>query len=401
MNGSEPAPPATPDCPGPAADDGARQSGTGTGPGPEDRTAGPAGQDTTVHDGLGAVDRPTVSFELFPPRTADAAPRLWATVQALAAARPDFVSVTYGASGSTRRTTRALVRRLLRETALTPIAHLTCVGASRDEVADTVAEFLDEGVRAFLALRGDPPADQSWAPHPEGLPTAADLVRLLREIEARRCALSPAQAVRATVRPLSVAVAAFPRGNAGAGSTREQDVAALLAKQEAGADFAITQVCYDAPSYLELVDLARDAGVHIPVLPGVIPMTDPARLRRVQALTGVPVPPQVLDVLDRYDPTTESAARHRAGTRLGVDLVDALLDGGAPGVHLYTFNSAAPALDLLDGVGLGGAGAPRAHVHLADDSPSPDATDTPDALVPAPTSAGSTIDHPRTPVTTA
>jgi methylenetetrahydrofolate reductase (NADPH) len=321
--------------------------------------------DDTVADGLGAVDRPTVSFELFPPRNPDAAPRLWSTVQQLAAVRPDFVSVTYGASGSTRRTTRALVRRLLRETSLSPIAHLTCVGTSREDLTRTVEEFLDEGVRSFLALRGDPPTDESWRPHPEGLPTASALVELLREIEQRRCAASPAQAVRAATRPLSVAVAAFPRGNAGSGSTREQDVAALLAKQQAGADFAITQVFYDVDSYCELVTLARDAGVVIPIIPGIIPMTDPARLRRVQQLTGVEVPAQVLEVLDAFDPDdpVDVGRRHRAGTRLGADLAKAVLDGGAPGVHLYTFNIAGPALDLLEGAGLGGD-APSAHSHV-------------------------------------
>ena len=154
-----------------------------TGP---DAPAHPTGH--AVPDGLGAVDRPTVSFELFPPRNPDAAPRLWSTVQRLAAARPDFVSVTYGASGSTRTTTRQLVRRLLRETSLTPIAHLTCVASSRADLTATIEEFLDEGVRAFLALRGDPPADRSWEPHPEGLPTASALVELLRDVERRRCA---------------------------------------------------------------------------------------------------------------------------------------------------------------------------------------------------------------------
>jgi methylenetetrahydrofolate reductase (NADPH) len=326
-----------------------------------------------VVDGLGAVDRPTVSFELFPPRNPDAAPRLWSTVQQLAAVRPDFVSVTYGASGSTRDTTRALVRRLLRETSLTPIAHLTCVAASREDLAATVEEFLDEGVRSFLALRGDPPADGSWAPHPDGLPTAAALVRLLREVEARRCASSPAQAVRAATRHLSVAVAAFPRGNPGAGSTREQDVAALLAKQEAGADFAITQVFYDAASYRELLELARDAGVTIPVIPGIIPMTDPARLRRVAQLPGVPDPADDLDRLDAFDgdDPADVARRPRVGTRLGVDLAHAVLDGGAPGIHLYTFNTHGPALDLLEGAGLGGDGPPARAAVATDDHLTP------------------------------
>src|SRR6478752_787732 len=209
-----------------------------------------------------ANDRPTISFELFPPRNPDAAPRLWATIRALEAVHPDFVSVTYGASGKTRVTTRALVRRLLRETTLNPIAHLTCVGTSRAEITEIVEEFLDGGVRSFLALRGDPPVDQpDWRPHPEGVNTASELVELLREIESQRCIASPSQAVRARVRPLSVAVAAFPRGNAATGGTRAQDVASLLAKQEAGADFAITQVFFDADAYLGLVAEAREAGV--------------------------------------------------------------------------------------------------------------------------------------------
>ncbi|GEA87115.1 methylenetetrahydrofolate reductase [Cellulomonas cellasea] len=336
----------------------------------------PAPAPTRSRDVRAAVDRPTVSFELFPPRNPDAAPKLWATIQALGEARPDFVSVTYGASGKTRDTTRGLVRRLLRETSLNPIAHLTCVGTSRAEVTAVVEEFLDEGVRSFLALRGDPPADQpDWRPHPEGLETASELVALLREIEERRCRGSLAQKVRATVRPLSIAVAAFPRGNAGTGSTRAQDVAALLAKQEAGADFAITQVFFDAGSYLELVAEAREAGVTIPIIPGIIPTTDPARLLRVEALTGVTVPRPLLDRLGSVD---DDAERHRVGIRASVDLVNAVLDGGAPGVHVYTFNTHHAALDLLEGAHLGG-GAPTA----PDRAPGPQAGSP--SPVPAPT----------------
>ncbi|MBO3089563.1 methylenetetrahydrofolate reductase [Cellulomonas dongxiuzhuiae] len=322
----------------------------------------PAAQDTPAErparatgrraEQAGALDRPTVSFELFPPRNPDAAPRLWATVRELETVEPDFVSVTYGASGRTRQTTRALVRRLLRETSLNPIAHLTCVGTSRDEVTAIVEEFLDEGVRSFLALRGDPPAGEpDWRPHPDGVDTAAELVELLRDIEKRRCGRSAAQAVRARVRPLSVAVAAFPRGNHATGGTRAQDVQALLAKQEAGADFAISQVFFDAEAYLGLVAEAREAGVTIPIVPGIIPTTDPARLARVQELTGVPVPGRLLDLLSATD---DPAERHRRGTRAGVDLVNRVLDGGAPGVHVYTFNKHEAALDLLEGADLVG-----------------------------------------------
>ncbi|SFK46994.1 methylenetetrahydrofolate reductase [Cellulomonas sp. KH9] len=327
----------------------------------------------------GALDRPTVSFELFPPRNPDAAPRLWATVRELETVEPDFVSVTYGASGHTRQTTRALVRRLLRETSLNPIAHLTCVGTSREEVTTIVEEFLDEGVRAFLALRGDPPAGEpDWRPHPQGVHTAAELVELLRDIERRRCGRSAAQAVRARVRPLSVAVAAFPRGNHATGGTRAQDVQALLAKQEAGADFAISQVFFDAEAYLGLVAEARTAGVTIPIVPGIIPTTDPERLLRVQELTGVPVPGRLLDVLGSTDDPVE---RHRRGTQAGVDLVNRVLDGGAPGVHVYTFNKHEAALDLLDGADLVGGRRSAVAPH--------------DLTVPGGTPAGTTTTTPR------
>ncbi|HEY0117336.1 MAG TPA: methylenetetrahydrofolate reductase [Cellulomonas sp.] len=303
-----------------------------------------------VAPGRAPADRPTLSFELFPPRDIDNAPRTWATVKALEAAHPDFVSVTYGSSGRTRTTSRALVSRILHETTLTPIAHLTCVGTSRDEVAAIVGEFLDEGVRSFLALRGDPPAGQdTWRPHPEGVPTASGLVGLLREIEADRSATSPAQAVRARVRPLSIAVAAFPRGNAVTGSTRAQDIRALLDKQAAGADFAITQVFYDAEAYLGLVAEAREAGVTIPIVPGLLATTDPARLLRTQELTGVPVPRDLLALLGSADDDLE---RHRRGVRFAADLVAGVLDGGAPGIHLYTFNHHETALDLLDAADL-------------------------------------------------
>ncbi|MBD7920255.1 methylenetetrahydrofolate reductase [Cellulomonas sp. Sa3CUA2] len=351
-----------------------------------DLETAPAAQDTPAErpvratgrraEQAGALDRPTVSFELFPPRNPDAAPRLWATVRKLETVEPDFVSVTYGASGRTRQTTRALVRRLLRETSLNPIAHLTCVGTSRDEVTAIVEEFLDEGVRSFLALRGDPPAGEpDWRPHPDGVDTAAELVELLRDIEKRRCGRSAAQAVRARVRPLSVAVAAFPRGNHATGGTRAQDVQALLAKQEAGADFAISQVFFDAEAYLGLVAEAREAGVTIPIVPGIIPTTDPARLARVQELTGVPVPDRLLDLLGATD---DPAERHRRGTRAGVDLVNRVLDGGAPGVHVYTFNKHEAALDLLDGADLVGGrrSAVTPHDLTASDGSPADATTT-------------------------
>ncbi|MCL2091076.1 MAG: methylenetetrahydrofolate reductase [Micrococcales bacterium] len=300
---------------------------------------------------LAPADRPTVSFELFPPGTTDGERRLVGTLHALEQARPDFVSVTYGASGRTRVTTRRLVTQILHTTSLTPIAHLTCVDTSRAATVAIIEEFLDAGVRSFLALRGDPPAGQvDWHPHPEGLHTAAQLVEVLRTVEAERCARSAAQVVRGLVKPLSVAVAAFPRGNHATGGTRADDVRALLSKQRAGADFAITQVFFDAPSYLALVAEARDAGVTIPIIPGILPATDPDRLARVGRLTGVD-PPRAL--MERLGGISDPEAQHRAGIGATADLVEAVLAGGAPGIHVYTFNQHRPALDLLAATRLG------------------------------------------------
>src|SRR5699024_11116974 len=178
--------------------------------------------------------RPTVSFELYPPRSPATAAAAWETVERLADARPDFFSVTYGASGSARDASREVVRRILRETTVPPIAHLTCVGATRAELRQLVGELVDDGVRDFLALRGDPPAgEQEWVPCPGGLSRSSELVALIREVEQERLGNSGG---------LSVAVAAYPAGSAAA---RGQDVAALVEKQEAGADFAITQVFYE------------------------------------------------------------------------------------------------------------------------------------------------------------
>ena len=312
----------------------------------------PAGRPGLTH-GPAAVDRPTVSFELFPPRTPEATTALWRTVEALAAVRPDFMSVTYGASGSTRATTRDLVHRLLAETSVLPIAHLTCVGATRGELVAVIEEFLDEGVRTFLALRGDRPTSAAqWRPHPGGLTRARELVELIREVEQARCGSSASQALRGAAHKLSIAVAAFPTGHPGpepVEQRRARDLQALVAKQEAGADFAITQVFFDPRAYTDLVRDARRAGVTIPILAGIVPMTDPARLLRVEELTGVTVP---ADLLGRLLATDDDEERHRIGTRAAVDLADAVLDGGAPGLHVYTFNRHRPALALVEGAGL-------------------------------------------------
>lgn len=288
-----------------------------------------------------ATGRPTVSFELFPPRSEIGRESLWRRLSDLLDTHPDFVSVTFGAAGATRGPSRELLAHVLGSTAVPAMAHLTCVGSSRREVVELAGEFLDAGVRNVLALRGDPPVGSAdWTPHPDGLATARDLVELLQVADRRRSALRGGR-VPVDEGPLTLAVAAFPRG-------RDAELAALRAKQDAGAHFAICQVTFSAEEYATFVRRARAAGVSIPLLPGIAVTDDARRLQRIGELAGVPAPEQLLAALD----TDDTAQRRRASTAFSSGLAAGLLDAGAPGLHLYTFNAAEPALDLLDHLNL-------------------------------------------------
>jgi len=184
-----------------------------------------------------------------PPRNPDAAPKFWNAARKLIEAQPDFISVTYGAAGTDRNTARTVVERLIKHTNVLPIAHLTCVGATRDNVADTIDDFLAVGARTFLALRGDPPKNQpDWKPPAHSVNTSVELIELLREVESNRCFADAPAALRGAAKPLTVAVATFPEGNRDAGTTREQEVQRLLEKQNAGANFACSTGQSHTPS---------------------------------------------------------------------------------------------------------------------------------------------------------
>jgi methylenetetrahydrofolate reductase (NADPH) len=240
--------------------------------------------------------------------------------------------------------------RLIADVPVLPIAHLTCVGASRENMREAIGEFLDAGTRVFLALRGDPPVGQpDWRPSADGLSSAVELIALLREADAERAASHPGNALRRAAHPLRVAVAAFPNGNPAAGTTREQEVERLLLKQHASADFAITQLVYDAAAYAGFVADARAAGVTIPILAGVVPATDPARLRAVARISGIEPPASLVEELEAL---TNPQERHALGIERSAEVARGMLDAGAPGLHLYTFNQHRPAIDLLRAVGL-------------------------------------------------
>lgn len=282
---------------------------------------------------------PALSYELYPPRSTAAAETLWRTIRELEQTSPDYVSVTYGASGSNRDTAVELLSRLLSDSSLRPLAHLTCVGNSREYLLDLVDELITLGVRGILALRGDTPKDPSVGAG--DLPYASDLVKLVREAERRRTA-------HLCAGRLAVGVAAYATRHPESPSFGH-DIEALLAKQAAGADFAITQVFFFPDHYQRLVSAARRAGVDIPIIPGVMPLTSVRRLDRLAELAGIEMDHQLRN---RLAAATDDAARRRIGVQATVNLANAALDAGAPGIHLYTFNEHAAALDVLENLQL-------------------------------------------------
>jgi methylenetetrahydrofolate reductase (NADPH) len=260
------------------------------------------------------------SFEFFPPQTDDGERQLWQAIRELEGLRPTFVSVTYGAGGSTRDRTVRLTERIAAETTLTPVGHLTCVGATRAELRSVIGSYAAAGVRNMLALRGDPPAGVGtpWTSHPGGLEHASELVSLVKSLG-----------------DFSVGVAAFPEGHPESVDLKA-DAMALVHKAEAGAEFAITQFFFEPDHYFKLVDRAAALGSTIPIVPGIMPVTNVKQIKRFAELSGTDFPTWLAERLHvvEHDP----AAVRALGVELATELAGELLDGGAPGLHFYTLN---------------------------------------------------------------
>ena len=271
-------------------------------------------------DDLLAAGGPTFSFEFFPPRTDEGEQTLWRAIRELEPLAPSFVDVTYGAGGSTRERTLSVVRRIVEETPLTVVAHLTCVAASREELTATIDELAGAGVRNVLALRGDPPGGprEDWVPTAGGLGHADELVALLHE-QGDFC----------------VGVAAFPEGHPES-PDGDTDVRYLVKKCEAGADFAITQFFFDAADYFRLVRATRAAGCEVPIVPGVMPVTNVGQIERFAELSGAAFPPDLARRLHAVEDDPEAV--RAIGVEVATDLCRELLAGGAPGLHFYTLN---------------------------------------------------------------
>jgi methylenetetrahydrofolate reductase (NADPH) len=277
-----------------------------------------------------------VSFEFFPPRTEDAAATLRETVAALAPLSPSFVSVTYGAGGSTRELTHRLVVDLLSD-GINAMAHLTAVEHTREQLADIVARYRDAGACNVLALRGDAPVgvDEPM----RALEHAIDLVHLVREVAGHDA---------------SVGVAAHPEGHPDASSLAD-DRRHLAAKLEA-ADFAVTQFFFEAEDYVRLIDDLAALGCERPVLPGIMPVTNVAQIERFATLSGATFPTWLAE---RLLAAGDDAATVRAiGVEVATELCAALLDAGAPGLHFYTLNRSTATREIAENLGLSGGRSP-------------------------------------------
>ncbi|SJM49993.1 methylenetetrahydrofolate reductase [Gulosibacter sp. 10] len=279
------------------------------------------------------------SFELFPPRTAKVAERMPEITRVLGEAGPEFISVTFGAGGSSRDASLDVLRQIRRNGDARPLAHLTCVGSSEAEAGAIIDRFIENGILDFLALRGDPPKGLAETDEFLGdLRSGAELTEFIRRRrDARR---TPGE------EPLLV-VAAYPNGHPQSRSI-EQDYDALLAKQAAGANLAITQLFFEAEDYLRFVEGARARGVAMPIMPGVMPITSVARLQRMAELAGEAVP-------ERWRRSLDACRSDRARRELGIAHAAAmshdLLEGGAPGIHVYTHNRTDEPLELLSRLG--------------------------------------------------
>ena len=276
-----------------------------------------------------------VSFEFFPPKTQKMEETLWRSIERLAPIGPRFVSVTYGAGGSTRERTHATVKRVLNETTLTPAAHLTCVDATRNQVDEVARRYHEVGVRHVVALRGDPPDGESrFTPHPHGYENAANLVAGLKRVA-----------------DFELTVGAYPEAHPDARSARH-DMDNLKRKLDAGASRAITQFFFDTDVYFRFLDRARDAGISAPIIPGILPVTNFAAVQRFAASCGATVPNWMAELFEGLDDAPDT--RQLVAATVAAEQCLQLKSQGVSEFHFYTLNRAELAVAICRRLGLRG-----------------------------------------------
>lgn len=269
------------------------------------------------------------SFEFFPPKDAEGEERLWHAMEGLKSIAPDFVSVTYGAGGSTRDRSIRIAREITDRTGIPTVAHITCVGSTRADLLEILHSYKNAKITSILALRGDPVGGPlaPWIPTENGLTHADELVELARDCGG-----------------FKIGVAAFPDGHPSSGGDFEKDVDVLIRKEQLGATFATTQFFFDVRAYVNLVDRLAKRGSSLTIVPGILPVTNVKLLHRMAELGGTPIPSHIAKAF--ADVESDSQAVRNLGVEIATKLCQELLEVGAPGLHFYTMNSSTATVEI-------------------------------------------------------
>ncbi len=278
----------------------------------------------------------TYSFEFFPPKDLEGEARLWKAMTALESIAPDFISVTYGAGGSTRDRTIQITSEITAKTKIPTVAHLTCVGSTRTELLEILERYKNAGIKSILALRGDPTGGPraDWAPTLDGLNHADELVDLASQFGG-----------------FEIGVAAFPDGHPASLGNFEADIDVLLRKEELGASFATTQFFFEVDRWKSLVDRLEAKGSALPIIAGILPVTNVKQLNRMSELSGVPIPSKISDAFARVETSAEDV--YKLGVEIATKLSQDLLDVGVPGLHFYTMNSSTATREIYENLKVG------------------------------------------------
>jgi len=278
---------------------------------------------------------PTISMELFPPKDTAGEERLWSAVSALSTLNPDFISVTYGAGGSTRDRTIRIASELTSRTGISTVAHLTCVGSSRSEIASILDQYEAAGIDTILALRGDPVGGPQapWESTPEGFDHADQLVEFAQKRGGFR-----------------IGVAAFPDGHPASGGDRSKDIDVLLRKESLGAEFATTQFFFEAENWRSLVDALAKKGSRLPVIAGILPVTNVKQLKRMSELNGSAIPAHINERFMKV--ADDEKAVMELGIEIATELCRELIAAGVPGLHFYTMNTSEATRRIVEGLHL-------------------------------------------------
>ncbi len=276
--------------------------------------------------------QPLFSFEFFPPKSDEGEKRLFRTINELKVLNPDFISVTYGAGGSTREKTLEWVTHIQDEYGIVSMAHFTCVGSSRDEIRKSLETFYRRGIHNIMALRGDPPKGETeFIPPEDGFAYASDLIRFIND----------------TGLDFSIGGAAYPEVHTEA-KNAEEDMKHLKEKVDAGTDFLVTQLFFDNKVYFDFVERCRNTGINVPIVPGLMPITNFKQIEKFTSMAGTQIPQSLIDELQKYENDPDKLTE--ASLRYSIHQVKELLDSGAPGIHFYTLNQSRAAMEILQSI---------------------------------------------------